>query len=77
MAEVIFMFPNVHMAPWPYQKHEIHIEQVPDFLVKVYIDKSYFHFLKHDFHILQNDFQIDAITPYPFDKHDFHFWKSG
>ena len=39
--------------------------------------KKLFPFLKHDIHILQNDFQIDAIRPYPFDKHDFHFWKSG
>ena len=77
MAKVIFTFSTVNISTFPYHKHEIHIPKVQGFLGKLHIYQCYYHFLKHDFHILQNDFQIDAITPYPFYKHDFHFWKSG
>ena len=73
MAKVIFTFPTVNISTFPYHKHEIHITKVQGFLRKLHIYQCYYNSLKHDFHILQNDFQIEAITPYPFDKHDFHF----
>ena len=76
-AKVIFTFSTVNISTFPYHKHEIHIPKVQGFLGKLHIYQCYYHFLKHDIHILQNDFQIDAIRPYPFDKHYFHFWKSG
>ena len=73
MAKVKITFSKLHMAPWPYYKHENHSVKWHQQLSFANFLKSCFHFLKHDIHILQNDFQIDVITPYPFDKHDFHF----
>ena len=77
MVKVKITFANSNISTFPYHKHEIHIPKVQGFLGKLHIYQYYYHFLKHDFHILQNYFQIDAITPYPFDKHGFHFLKIG